>query len=280
MNDFELKELCEKPLRKQAYGWKDFGRQAVFTGAGAGTGALVNHLLGNRTLSSYLIGGGIGALGGLGLERVLNAGKKDSFADEQIDKIEAALGRSLTDDERAAVQHTFNGPGFQGTGIGALTGIGLNILSRGGDAALDSSTKKFTDQLVGGEKQLKRLTHEYIRSNPNDPLVKQYNGLNGAAQKQQRRIVRDKITEQVAGMNRNYTPSGILDPVARWAYKPTKPGVVHTPTRLVKGAIRMAPRGVVKFAVPTLLGFLFDTVPYAWDAKTTGWLELKRALSR
>ena len=73
MLDYYLKDIgreaeSQGSIEKRAYGWQDFKRQAVFGVGGAGAGALVNHLLGNRSTKSYLIGAGIGGLSGILLE--------------------------------------------------------------------------------------------------------------------------------------------------------------------------------------------------------------------
>lgn len=284
MNDFELKRLCNPPLRKQAYGWKDFGRQAVFTGAGAGTGALVNYLLGNKTLSSYLISGGIGAAGGLGMERLLNAGREDSLADEQIEKIEKALGRELTESEKTSIRHTFGGPdyklGLLGLGGGVLYETGHQIRHGGAAGGLDTNAKKFVEQVPGGEEVLKNLTTSHINNNPNDPLVKQYRATTDKATK---KVIEAKIRERVAGANRNYTAWGVLDPVARWANKPTAEGTgffgkaKSKATTFAKGGIRQYGGSLARIGIPTLIGLLFDNGTYVADSAKTGWLELRRA---
>lgn len=226
MNGYELKKLCAPPMRKRAD--DDTMRKLLFGGAGAGTGALVNHLIGNRSLTSYLLGGGIGAIGGLGLERLLNsdtskeAQRKQTQID-QIHEIEDTLGRPLTEAERQSFIRYQNGMDYKGTLIGGLAGTGLQAYKTvKNDFKPDEAFhgKKFIEQYgAGGEKLLDNLTDEYIRNNQRNPLVAQYE--KAAEKSAARDILREKIRNRVAGANRNYgTRIEPFNKVFRWANSP------------------------------------------------------------
>ena len=149
MLDYYLKSLCDEQkqvsLQKRATGDEDkkkMQRQLVYGLGGAGTGALVNHLLGNRSWQSYVLGAGAGGVSGLVLESLLNPKKKPAITSkdraeeaedkekqermDRIQKIEDQMGRPLTDDEREVLFESSQlggNAGYYGTGIGASAGL-------------------------------------------------------------------------------------------------------------------------------------------------------------
>lgn len=78
---------AKSALRKVAVDWDAVGRHAAFGAGGAGTGLLTNYLLGNDSLTSYLLSGGIGAGGGLLLDAILNSGKGKKSGGKKESKV-------------------------------------------------------------------------------------------------------------------------------------------------------------------------------------------------
>lgn len=260
MNEFELQRLCNPPLRKRAD--DDTMRKLLFGGAGAGTGALVNHLIGNRSLTSYLLGGGIGAIGGLGLERLLNSdtskeAKKRQSQIDQIAAIEAGLGRPLTPDERRAVVRSQNGLSLGFTGLGAGAGgviQGVHMLKNGIKTDDTFNVKKFIEQQgEGGKELLDKLTNDYRLKHANDPLVVEYTKATGDA----KAVLERRIKEQVAGANRNYgTRSEFLNKPWRWANSPGGGRL----SRIGKYTVRNFGGPAMRMGFPVALGFGIDLV--------------------
>lgn len=136
MLDYYLKSLCDEQkqaLQKRAANDEDkkkLQRQLVYGLGGAGTGALVNHLLGNRSWQSYVLGAGAGGVSGLVLESLLNPKKKPAVTKsdraeakqqereqailDRIQQVEDKMGRPLTDDEKEAL--------FESTKMGGSVG--------------------------------------------------------------------------------------------------------------------------------------------------------------
>lgn len=185
MLDYYLKDIGREAERqgsieKRAYGWQDFKRQAVFGIGGAGAGALVNHLIGNRSTKSYLIGAGIGGLSGILLERLLNYKDQKLSAKQKrgqhiIDTLEAN-GVSLTEEERDAIIASGGLPDQKVSILGAAGGTGLDAYLSYKDAkngtATQTEARRFVEQQAGdGVEKLRTLTDDYMINNPTDGRV-------------------------------------------------------------------------------------------------------------
>lgn len=185
MLDYYLKDIGrdaenQGSIEKRAYGWQDFKRQAVFGIGGAGAGALVNHLIGNRSTKSYLIGAGIGGLSGILLERLLNYKDQKLSAKQKrgqhiIDTLEAN-GVSLTEEERDAIIASGGLPDQKVSLLGAMGGTGLDAYLSYKDAkngtATQTEARRFVEQQAGdGVEKLRTLTDDYMINNPTDSRV-------------------------------------------------------------------------------------------------------------
>ena len=185
MLDYYLKDIgreaeSQGSIEKRAYGWQDFKRQAVFGVGGAGAGALVNHLIGNRSTKSYLIGAGIGGLSGILLERLLNYKDQKLSAKQKrgqhiIDTLEAN-GVSLTEEERDAIIASGGLPDQKVSLLGAMGGTGLDAYLSYKDAkngtATQTEARRFVEQQAGdGVEKLRTLTDDYMINNPTDERV-------------------------------------------------------------------------------------------------------------
>lgn len=214
MLDYYLKSLCDEQkqsLQKRAANDEDkkkLQRQLVYGIGGAGTGALVNHLIGNRSWQSYVLGAGAGGVSGLVLESLLNPKKKPAItskdrAEEAEDKekqkrmariqeIEDQMGRPLTDDEKEVLYESSQlegNAGYYGTGIGASAGLAYT----GYRARKDSNDPKknrtqlaiFNERNAGDPNADKRLdleTEQWIQNNPNAQRVQELQQLERTAE--------------------------------------------------------------------------------------------------
>lgn len=140
MNEYDLMKLMAPPMRKRADGekaesWFDtdkLGRHAIYGGVGAGTGALVNYLLGNKSLMSYLVSGGLGAGAGLGIEAFVNRKgavkpktKGQTEAAQIIQQLESQ-GRQVSKKEKEQLYQALDSSvidKFRNTGIGVSLGL-------------------------------------------------------------------------------------------------------------------------------------------------------------
>lgn len=185
MLDYYLKDIGREAERqgsieKRAYGWQDLKRQAVFGIGGAGAGALVNHLIGNRSTKSYLIGAGVGGLSGILLERLLNYKDQKLSAKQKrgqhiIDTLEAN-GVSLTEEERDAIIASGGLPDQKVALLGATGGTALDAYLSYKDAkngtATQTEARRFVEQQAGdGVEKLRTLTDDYMINNPTDRRV-------------------------------------------------------------------------------------------------------------
>ena len=185
MLDYYLKDIGREAERqgsieKRAYGWQDFKRQAVFGVGGAGAGALVNHLIGNRSTKSYLIGAGIGGLSGILLERLLNykdqkLSSKQKRGQQIIDTLEAN-GVSLTEEQRDAIIASGGLPDQKVAILGAMGGTALDGYLSYKDArngtATQTEARRFVEQQAGdGVERLRTLTDDYMINHPSDERV-------------------------------------------------------------------------------------------------------------
>ena len=215
MLDYYLKSLCDEQkqvsLQKRAAGDEDkkkLQRQLVYGIGGAGTGALVNHLLGNRSWQSYVLGAGAGGVSGLVLESLLNPKKKPAItskdrAEEARDKeklermnriqeIEDQMGRPLTDDEKEALYESGQLEGnvvYYGTTTGAGIGTGATAYQTYRNSKNPSKNKTqvaiYSERNSGDPNADKRLDLEmedWIQKNPNAQRVQELQQLERTAE--------------------------------------------------------------------------------------------------
>lgn len=214
MLDYYLKSLCDEQkqsLQKRAANDEDkkkLQRQLVYGIGGAGTGALVNHLIGNRSWQSYVLGAGAGGVSGLVLESLLNPKKKPAVTSKdraeeaeakekqermaRIQEIEDQMGRPLTDDEKEVLYESSQldgSVGYPWTMVGASTGLAYT----GYRARKDSNDPKknqtplatYNERNAGDPNAGKRLdleTEQWIQNNPNAPRVQEMQQLERAAE--------------------------------------------------------------------------------------------------
>lgn len=215
MLDYYLKSLCDEQkqsLQKRAADDEDkkkLQRQLVYGIGGAGTGALVNHLLGNRSWQSYALGAGAGGVSGLVLESLLNPKKKPAVtssdrAEEKqqakrdaimssIQEVEEKMGRPLTDDEREALFESTQMGGSvdpYGTAVGA---IGGTLVTGGRQMHKMRHPEKFNKTEVSifsernsgdpnADKRLDLEMEDWIQKNPNAPRVQELQRLENDAE--------------------------------------------------------------------------------------------------
>ena len=206
MLDYYLKSLCDEQkqlsLQKRAGDDEDkkkLQRQLVYGIGGMGTGALVNHLLGNRSWQSYALGAGAGGVSGLVLESLLNPKKNPAItakdrAEEaearekqermdRVQEIEDQMGRPLTDDEKEALYESSQlggDVGYHGTVIGATAGTGYMVYRHNKDSKDLSKNKtqvaNYSERNAGNpdaDKILDLETEQWIQSNPNAKHVQE-----------------------------------------------------------------------------------------------------------
>lgn len=200
MLDYYLKSLCDEQkqlsLQKRAADDEDkkkLQRQLIYGIGGMGTGALVNHLLGNRSWQSYALGAGAGGVSGLVLESLLNPKKKPAITSkdraeeaeekekqERMDRIQAIedqMGRPLTDDEKEALFESSQlggSVGYEGTAIGAATGAAgtAYLHHRKSKDPRNNRTQEsiYSERNAGNpnaDKILDLETEQWIQSHPN-----------------------------------------------------------------------------------------------------------------
>lgn len=63
---------AQNALRKVAFDWGKAGKHGAYIAGGTGAGLLTNALLGNKSLLSYILSGGLGAGAGLGTEALVD----------------------------------------------------------------------------------------------------------------------------------------------------------------------------------------------------------------
>ena len=215
MLDYYLKSLCDEQkqvsLQKRAAGDEDkkkLQRQLVYGIGGAGTGALVNHLLGNRSWQSYVLGAGAGGVSGLVLESLLNPKKKPAITSKdraeearnkekmermnRIQEIEDQMGRPLTDDEKEVLYESSPLGGnvdYYGTGIGAGIGTGATAVQAYRNSKNPSKNKTqvaiYSERNSGDPNADKRLDLEmedWIQKNPNAQRVQELQQLERTAE--------------------------------------------------------------------------------------------------
>ena len=216
MLDYYLKSLCDEQkqiaLRKNAAEDEDkkkLQRQLVYGIGGAGTGALVNHLLGNRSWQSYALGAGAGGVSGLVLESLLNPKKKPAVtssdrAEEKkrakrdaimssIQEVEEKMGHPLTDDEREALFESMQMGGnvapvlTTGGAIGGalVTGGSQMFKTRHPERFNKTQVSIFSERNSGDPNADKRLDLEmedWIQKNPNAPRVQELQRLENDAE--------------------------------------------------------------------------------------------------
>lgn len=214
MLDYYLKSLCDEQkqsLQKRAANDEDkkkLQRQLVYGLGGAGTGALVNHLIGNRSWQSYVLGAGAGGVSGLVLESLLNPKKKPAVTSKdraeeakakekqermaRIQEIEDQMGRPLTDDEKEVLYESSQlggNAGYYGTGIGASAGLAYTGYRARKDSK-DPNKKKtplaiYNERNAGDPNADKRLdleTEQWIQNNPNAQRVQEMQRLDRDAE--------------------------------------------------------------------------------------------------
>lgn len=206
MLDYYLKSLCDEQkqlsLQKRAADDEDkkkLQRQLVYGIGGMGTGALVNHLLGNRSWQSYALGAGAGGVSGLVLESLLNPKKKPAITSkdraeeaeekekqermDRIQEIEDKMGRPLTDDEKEVLYES----GQLGGSVGHGYTIGGAALGTAGTAYWQHRKSKdprnnktqesiYSERNAGNpnaDKILELETEQWIQNNPNAQRVQE-----------------------------------------------------------------------------------------------------------
>lgn len=205
MLDYYLKSLCDEQkqsLRKSAADDEDkkkLQRQLVYGIGGMGTGALVNHLLGNRSWQSYALGAGAGGVSGLVLESLLNPKKKSAVTSKdraeeakekrtaeimtRIQEVEDKMGRPLTDDEREALFESSQlggSVGYPWTMVGAAGG-GLATVYQQHKKSKDPKNNRTQESIYSerntgnpsADKILDLETETWIQNNPNAPRVQE-----------------------------------------------------------------------------------------------------------
>ncbi len=215
MLDYYLKSLCDEQkqlsLQKRAADDEDkkkLQRQLVYGIGGMGTGALVNHLLGNRSWQSYALGAGAGGVSGLVLESLLNPKKKPAVTSKdraeeaeekrkaeimtRIQEVEDKMGRPLTDDEREAL--------FESSQLGGSVGYPWTMVGAGGGGLAtvylqhrkNKDPKNNQTQLAiynernagdpNADKRLDLETEQWIQNNPNAQRVQELQRLEREAE--------------------------------------------------------------------------------------------------
>lgn len=214
MLDYYLKSLCDEQkqsLQKRAAGDEDkkkLQRQLVYGIGGAGTGALVNHLIGNRSWQSYVLGAGAGGVSGLVLESLLNPKKKPAVTSKdraeeaeakekqermaRIQEIEDQMGRPLTDDEKEVLYESSQlggNAGYYGTGIGAGGGLAFTAYQHNKNSKDPKNNRTqraiFNERNAGDPDADKRLdleTEQWIQNNPNAQRVQELQRLEREAE--------------------------------------------------------------------------------------------------
>lgn len=215
MLDYYLKSLCDEQkqlsLQKRAADDEDkkkLQRQLVYGIGGMGTGALVNHLLGNRSWQSYALGAGAGGVSGLVLESLLNPKKKPAVTSkdraeeakakekqermDRIQEIEDKMGRPLTDDEKEVL--------FDSSQLGGSVGYGYTAIGAAGGAAATAYLQHrknkdpknnqtqgsiYSERNAGNpdaDKILDLETEQWIQNNPNAQRVQELQRLEREAE--------------------------------------------------------------------------------------------------
>lgn len=204
MLDYYLKSLCDEQkqlsLQKRAADDEDkkkLQRQLVYGIGGMGTGALVNHLLGNRSWQSYALGAGAGGVSGLVLESLLNPKKKSAVTSKdkaeeakekraaeimtRIQEVEDKMGRPLTDDEREALFESSQLGGSVGhfwtmTGAGA-GGVGTAVMNYRNRKNNNRAQKSIYSERNAGDPDADKIldleTETWIQNNPNAQRVQE-----------------------------------------------------------------------------------------------------------
>lgn len=204
MLDYYLKSLCDEQkqlsLQKRAADDEDkkkLQRQLVYGIGGMGTGALVNHLLGNRSWQSYALGAGAGGVSGLVLESLLNPKKKSAVTSKdkaeeakekraaeimtRIQEVEDKMGRPLTDDEREALFESSQLGGSVGhfwtmTGAGA-GGVGTAVMNYRNRKDSKKTQKSIYSERNAGDPDADKIldleTETWIQNNPNAQRVQE-----------------------------------------------------------------------------------------------------------
>ena len=213
MLDYYLKSLCDEQkqlsLQKRAADDEDkkkLQRQLVYGIGGMGTGALVNHLLGNRSWQSYALGAGAGGVSGLVLESLLNPKKKSAVTSKdkaeeakekraaeimtRIQEVEDKMGRPLTDDEREALYESSQLGGSTGyfwttTGAGA-GGVGTAVMNYRNRKNNNRTQKSIYSERNAGDPDADKIldleTETWIQNNPNAPRVQELQRLDRDAE--------------------------------------------------------------------------------------------------
>ena len=213
MLDYYLKSLCDEQkqlsLQKRAADDEDkkkLQRQLVYGIGGMGTGALVNHLLGNRSWQSYALGAGAGGVSGLVLESLLNPKKKPAITSKdkaeeakekkkaeimtRIQEVEDKMGRPLTDDEREALYESGQLGGSTGyfwttTGAGA-GGVGTAVMNYRNRKNNNRTQKSIYSERNAGDPDADKIldleTETWIQNNPNAPRVQELQRLDRDAE--------------------------------------------------------------------------------------------------
>lgn len=213
MLDYYLKSLCDEQkqlsLQKRAADDEDkkkLQRQLVYGIGGMGTGALVNHLLGNRSWQSYVLGAGAGGVSGLVLESLLNPKKKSAVTSKdkaeeakekraaeimtRIQEVEDKMGRPLTDDEREALFESSQLGGSVGhfwtmTGAGA-GGVGTAVMNYRNRKNNNRTQKSIYSERNAGDPDADKIldleTETWIQNNPNAPRVQELQRLDRDAE--------------------------------------------------------------------------------------------------
>lgn len=206
MLDYYLKSLCDEQkqlsLQKRAADDEDkkkLQRQLIYGIGGMGTGALVNHLLGNRSWQSYALGAGAGGVSGLVLESLLNPKKKPAITSkdraeeaeakekqermDRVQEIEDKMGRPLTDDEKEALFESSQlggSVGYGGTAVGAAAGAAGTAYwqhKKSKDPKNNRTQESiYSERNVGNpnaDKILDLETEQWIQSHPNAQRVQE-----------------------------------------------------------------------------------------------------------
>lgn len=147
-----MNQRTQAILRKWAYSGGDFARDVGWGGGGALTGMLVNNLLGNNSLQSYLLSGGIGAVGGLGLKSAIKSIAKANDIKFGKGTVGAALfGGDPAENDLIGTE--------LGLGLGISANVGLDIKKRRQiDAALKERNER---RLAAAEKNLEQAERQF-----------------------------------------------------------------------------------------------------------------------
>lgn len=215
MLDYYLKSLCDEQkqlsLQKRAADDEDkkkLQRQLVYGIGGMGTGALVNHLLGNRSWQSYALGAGAGGVSGLVLESLLNPKKKPAITSkdraeeaeakekqekmDRVQEVEDKMGRPLTDDEKEVLFESSQlggSVGYEGTAIGTAAGAAGTAYwqHRKSKDPRNNRTQEsiYSERNAGNpnaDKILELETEQWIQNNPNAQRVQELQQLERTAE--------------------------------------------------------------------------------------------------